>query len=116
MRRKFARILLPRAPACAPCEPHGSVWRDPAVASASRVHRASPGSQRGMEGLMKRKIKERKSEEQTQLWFNLGALRHAVGMYLGREEDEFICIESLTRRERERERERETFIDNQIDD
>ncbi len=83
---------------------------------AQGVHRASPGSQRGMKGLMKRKIKERKSEEQTPLWFNLGALRHAVGMYLGREEDEFICIESLTRRERERERERETFIDNQIDD
>jgi len=38
MRRRIARILPPRAPACAPCEPRGRVWRDPAVASASQSH------------------------------------------------------------------------------
>jgi hypothetical protein len=33
MRRRIARILPPRRPACAPCEPRGRVWRDPAMAS-----------------------------------------------------------------------------------
>ena len=33
MRRRIARILPPRGPACAPCEPRGRVWRHPAMAS-----------------------------------------------------------------------------------
>ena len=42
MCRQTARILPPRAPACAPCEPRGSVWRDPAVASAARCRNPTP--------------------------------------------------------------------------
>ena len=33
MRWRIAHILPPRGPACAPCEPRGRVWRDPAMAS-----------------------------------------------------------------------------------
>ena len=36
MCRKTARALPPGAPACAPGELRGRVWRDPAVASAAR--------------------------------------------------------------------------------
>ena len=44
MRRRITRILPPRGPACAPCEPRGRVWRDPAVASAARCSDPTPGA------------------------------------------------------------------------
>ena len=44
MRRRITRILPPRAPKCAACEPRGRVWRNPAVASAARCSDPTPGA------------------------------------------------------------------------
>ena len=44
MRRRITHILPPSAPACAPCEPRGRVWRNPAVALAARCSDPTPGA------------------------------------------------------------------------
>jgi hypothetical protein len=43
MHRRIARVLTPRAPACAPCEPRGRVWRAPPRSSRGPHHRDAMG-------------------------------------------------------------------------